>query len=260
MSFKKHIPNSITLLNLLCGIIATMLAVVNQLELAAYFVLLGIVFDFFDGFVARLLNVQGELGKQLDSLADVVTSGIAPAIVMFQLLVKSLHTDWLKGLSCEIGNWSTFNETAPVKLGDISVHLLPFIGLFLALAAAYRLANFNIDTRQTSEFIGLPTPAMSLFVMSLPLILIYSDVIFIKELILNKYVLIGITLLFSYLMNAELKLFSFKIKDFTLKKYSIHIVYLIIVILAFIFLKFIAIPLAIILYILFSVLLQLLKK
>lgn len=260
MSFKKHIPNSITLLNLLCGIIATMLAVVNQLELAAYFVLLGIVFDFFDGFVARLLNVQGELGKQLDSLADVVTSGIAPAIVMFQLLVKSLHTDWLKGLSCEIGNWSTFNETAPVKLGDISVHLLPFIGLFLALAAAYRLANFNIDTRQTSEFIGLPTPAMSLFVMSLPLILIYGDVIFIKELILNKYVLIGITLLFSYLMNAELILFSFKIKDFTLKKYSIHIVYLIIVILAFIFLKFIAIPLAIILYILFSVLLQLLKK
>lgn len=260
MSFKKHIPNSLTLLNLLCGIIATMLAVVNQLELAAYFVVLGIVFDFFDGFVARLLSVQGEFGKQLDSLADVVTSGIAPAVVMFQLLVRSLQTDWIKGLSCEIGNWSTFNETAPVKLGDISVHPLPFFGLLLALAAAYRLANFNIDTRQTSEFIGLPTPAMSLFVMSLPLILIYSDTVFIKELILNKYVLIGITLFFSYLMNAELKLFSFKIKDFTFKKYSFHIVYLLVVLIALLFLKFIAIPLAILLYILFSFLINSLKK
>ncbi|MFK5889475.1 MAG: CDP-alcohol phosphatidyltransferase family protein [Flavobacteriaceae bacterium] len=260
MRLKKHIPNSLTLLNLLCGIIATMLAVINQLELAAYFVILGIVFDFFDGFVARLLKVQGELGKQLDSLADVVTSGIAPAVVMFQLLEKSLHNNWLKGLSCEVGEWSTFNETASLSLKGISVHPLPFLGLLLALAAAYRLANFNIDTRQTSSFIGLPTPAMSLFVMSLPLILIYSDAVFIKELILNKYVLIGITLFLSYLMNAELKLFSFKIKDFTFKKYSIHIVYLIIVILAFIFLKFIAIPLSIMLYIIFSVLLQLLKK
>jgi CDP-diacylglycerol---serine O-phosphatidyltransferase len=260
MRFKKHIPNSITLLNLLCGIIATMLAVLNQLELAAYFVVMGIVFDFFDGLTARLLNVQGELGKQLDSLADVITSGVAPAVVMFQLLVKSLHTDWLKGLSCEIGNWSTFSETAPVKLGDISVHPLPFIGLFLALAAAYRLANFNIDTRQSSEFIGLPTPAMSLFVMSLPLILIYNDVVFVKELILNKYVLIGITVLLSYLMNAELKLFSFKIKDFTLKKYSFHIVYLAVVLLAVVLFKFIAIPLAIIFYILFSILLQFLNN
>jgi len=237
-----------------------MLAVQNQLELAAYFVVLGIVFDFFDGFVARLLNVQGELGKQLDSLADVVTSGLAPAVVMFQLLVKSLHTDWLQGLSCEVGKWSTFNETALLNLKGISVHPIPFIGLLLALAAAYRLANFNIDIRQTSEFIGLPTPAMSLFVMSLPLILIYSDSVFIKDLILNKYVLIGITLLFSYLMNAELKLFSFKIKDFTFKKYRLHIIYLIIVILAFVFLQFIAIPLVIILYILFSILLQLQKK
>jgi len=260
MSFKKHIPNSITLLNLLCGILATILAVVNQLELAAYFVVLGIVFDFFDGFVARLLNVQGELGKQLDSLADVVTSGIAPAVVMFQLLEKTLHNNWLKGLSCEIGEWSTFNETASLNLKGISVHPLPFLGLLLALAAAYRLANFNIDTRQTSSFIGLPTPAMSLFVMSLPLILIYSDSIFIKDLILNKYMLISITLLFSYLMNAEIKLFSFKLKDFTFKKYTYQIIFLLTSIVSFIILKITAIPLIILLYILFSVVQNIFRK
>ena len=134
MSFKKHIPNSITLLNLLCGILATILAVVNQLELAAYFVVLGIVFDFFDGLVARLLKVQGELGKQLDCLADVVTSGVAPAVVMMQLLEKTLHNYWLKGWRCEIGEWSTFKETASISSKGFSVHPLHFLCLILSVA------------------------------------------------------------------------------------------------------------------------------
>jgi CDP-diacylglycerol---serine O-phosphatidyltransferase len=243
MRLKKQIPNSLTLLNMLCGILATMLAVINQLEWAAYFVMLGILFDFFDGFVARLLNVQGELGKQLDSLADVVTSGIAPAVVMFQLLAKSLHLQWLQGFS---------SETASLNLKVISLHFLPFFGLVLALAAAYRLANFNIDKRQTTAFIGLPTPAMSLFVMSLPLILEYSDIQFIKDLILNKYMLIVITLLLSYLMNAKLELFSLKIKDFTFKKYTFQIVFIGVSLIALISLKFTAIPLIIVLYVIFS--------
>jgi len=252
MHLKKQIPNSLTLLNMLCGILATMLAVLNQLELAAYFVMLGILFDFFDGFVARLLNVQGELGKQLDSLADVVTSGIAPAVVMFQLLLKSLHVQWLQGLGSEIANRIVFDETAALNLKGISVHVLPFFGLLLALAAAYRLANFNIDKRQTTAFIGLPTPAMSLFVMSLPLILEYSDIQFIKDLILNKYMLLVITLLLSYLMNAKLELFSLKIKDFTFKKYSFQIVFISVSAIALILLNFTAIPLIIMLYVISS--------
>ncbi len=252
MHLKKQIPNGLTLLNMLCGILATMLAVLNQLELAAYFVMLGILFDFFDGFAARLLNVQGELGKQLDSLADVVTSGIAPAIIMFQLLVKSLHVQWFQGLGSKIAIRTIFDETTSLNLKAISVHFLPFFGLLLALAAAYRLANFNIDKRQTTAFIGLPTPAMSLFVISLPLILLYSDIQFIKDLILNKYTLIVIILFLSYFMNAKIELFSLKIKDFTFKKYSFQMVFIAVSVIALFLLKFTAIPLIIILYVIFS--------
>ncbi len=243
MRLKKQIPNGLTLLNMLCGILATMLAVLNQLELAAYFVMLGILFDFFDGFAARLLNVQGELGKQLDSLADVVTSGIAPAVVMFQLLVKSLPVQWFQGVGY---------ETSLLNLKTTSVYFLPFFGLLLALASAYRLANFNIDKRQTTAFIGLPTPAMSLFVVSLPLVLIYSDIQFIKDLIRNKYILLVLTLLLSYLMNAKLELFSLKIKDFTFKKYTFQIVFIVVSAIALFLLKFTAIPVIVVLYITFS--------
>jgi len=202
-----------------------MLAVSDRLVEAALFVLLGIFFDFFDGLVARLLNVQAELGKQLDSLADVVTSGVVPGIVMFQLVMKSLHKDWMDGISCEIGNWMTFEETANITLEGTKIHLLPFVGLLLTLAAAYRLANFNIDERQTTSFIGLPTPAMALFILSLPVILVYEDSEFIKNLILNKYVLIAITVILSFLMNAEIPLFSLKFKNFSIKNNWIHIIY-----------------------------------
>ena len=105
MTFKKHIPNFLTLLNLFFGTIAVFFAVKEQLVVAAFFVFLGIFFDFLDGFAARILKVQGELGKQLDSLADVVTSGVVPGIVMYQLILKSVHENWINGLSCEIGNW-----------------------------------------------------------------------------------------------------------------------------------------------------------
>ncbi len=260
MKFKTHIPNIITLFNLLAGLIATMLAVSDRLIEAAIFVLIGIFFDFFDGLVARLLNVQTELGKQLDSLADVVTSGVVPGIVMFQLFMKASHKDWMDGLSCEIGNWMTFEETATISLvGETKIHLLPFVGLFLTLAAAYRLANFNIDERQTTSFIGLPTPAMALFILSLPIILIYGDSEFIKNLILNKYVLLAITILFSFLMNAEIPLFSLKFKNFSLKNNVIEIFFLLASIILLIVFKFVAIPIIILLYVVFSVIKTLVK-
>ncbi len=259
MKFKTHIPNIITLLNLLAGVIAVMLAVSDRLIEAIVFVLIGIFFDFFDGLVARLLKVQTELGKQLDSLADMVTSGVVPGIVMFQLFMKSSHKDWMDGLSCEIGNWVVFDETATMKLEGTGIHLLPFVGLLLTLAAAYRLANFNIDERQTTSFIGLPTPAMTLFIVSLPLILVYSDNEFIKKLILNKYVLITITLIFSILMNAEIPLFSLKFKNFSFKNNSIEIAFLLVSIILLIVLKFVAIPAIILLYVLLSILKNFIK-
>ena len=254
-AIKKHIPNIITLLNLLSGIIAVMLAVSDRLIEAAAFVLLGIFFDFFDGLVARLLNVQTELGKQLDSLADMVTSGVVPGIVMYQLILKAISTN-----SFNI----SFTEKSDTLLNIVSkfhsIQFLPFAGLLLPLAAAYRLANFNIDERQTSSFIGLPTPAMTLFILSLPLILAYGDNVMINNLILNKYVLIAITLIFSILMNAEIPLFSLKFKNFSLKNNAIEIFFIAFTLVLIIILKIIAIPVIILCYLLISIFKNLIIK
>ncbi|WP_196884980.1 CDP-alcohol phosphatidyltransferase family protein [Aureivirga sp. CE67] len=240
---KKHIPNLITLLNLLSGVIGVLFASIGQLEYAAYFVCLGIFFDFFDGFFARILNVSGELGKQLDSLADMVTSGVVPGIVMFQLLRRAIGEE-------DVVWFNNFSEMSYV----------PFFGLLIVLASCYRLANFNIDTRQSTSFIGLPTPANTLMVVSLPLILNYSSSAFFVELIQNKYVLIVITILGSYMMNAEIPLFSLKFKTFKLKDNLIKFIFLAITILLAIILKVVAIPLVIIVYILLSVVENMLKS
>jgi len=244
---KKHIPNLITLLNLLSGTIAVILAVEGKLVLAGAFVMLGILFDFFDGFFARILKVQGELGKQLDSLADMVTSGVVPGIVMYQLLKDSA------------GIWNE-EGTLLSSLFLEGVSFVPMIGLLLTLAAAYRLANFNIDERQTSSFIGVPTPANAIFILSLPLILEYSDVEFAKDLIQNQWFLIAITLLGSYMMNANIPLFSLKFKDYSLKNNVIKYVFLITTIVLLVLLKFIAIPLVIFMYVLLSVVENVMKK
>jgi len=218
----------------------------GNLQTAALFVLLGIFFDFFDGFAARLLSVDSELGKQLDSLADMVTSGVAPGLVMYQLLLRAVHHDSFATSFIEKGNMATWS------LDDIQ--FLPFIGFLLPIAAAYRLANFNLDERQSNSFIGLPTPAMSVFVISLPLILIYSNVEFANDLIHNVYFLIGSSLFLSFVMNAEISLFSLKFKNFSIKNNWIEILFIILAIVGLISLKFIAIPLLIVLYILLSIL------
>ena len=229
---KKHIPNLITLGNLFCGTIATIFAVQENFELAAVFVVIGIVFDFFDGFAARLLNVSGELGKQLDSLADMVTSGVVPGIIMYHLIDN-------------------------VASGIPS---LKYVGLILTLGACYRLAKFNIDTRQSDSFIGMPTPAMSLFVIVLPLIQMETDLEFIRSLMANTYFLIIITLLLTYLMNAELPLFSLKFKNYNLKKNGLKYLFLITSLLLLLSLKYIGIPLVILLYVVLSMIRNLTTK
>ncbi|MDC3285914.1 CDP-alcohol phosphatidyltransferase family protein, partial [Flavobacteriaceae bacterium] len=161
MSIKKHIPNIVTLGNLFFGTLATIYAVGGHFEMTALFVVLGIFLDFFDGFFARVLKVSGELGKQLDSLADMVTSGVVPGIVLFVLL----------------GN----NQQIPYEIDSEFKFSMgfPLLGLLITLSACYRLAKFNLDTRQSESFIGLPTPAMSLFIVSLPLVQMHSDIDFV---------------------------------------------------------------------------------
>ncbi len=241
---KRHIPNLITLLNLFCGCVAVVFAVLNQLELAAFFVFLGIVFDFFDGFAARLLNVKSDLGLQLDSLADMVTSGLVPGIVMFQLLGMSMHGGWNVDLSSHAAN-DTF-------WAGLRVAPLPFFGFLITLASGYRLAKFNIDENQTSSFVGLPTPANTLLILSLPLILLYHNNDFLNAIILNQWFLIGITLLSAFLLNSNIKLFALKFKNWSFNDNSQRYIFLIVSLVLLATMKFLAIPAIIALYLLSS--------
>lgn len=240
---KKHIPNFITSLNLLCGCIALFFAFDNEMVTAAIFVFLGIFFDFFDGFFARLLNVESKVGLEFDSLADVVTSGVVPGVVMMQLLSLSLFGD---PYSIELFKSSEWQSGI--------VLYVPFVGLFIAIAAAYRLAKFNVDTRQTDQFIGMPTPAVSIWTLSLPLILIYQYSPFLESLFLNSYFLLGFTLLVSVLMNVELRLFALKFKSWSWADNKIRYSFLIISAISIVLWKFIAISIILTLYILLSVL------
>ena len=222
--------------------------------MAALFVLLGIFFDFFDGLAARLLNVSSELGKQLDSLADLVTSGVAPGIVMYQLLLRAINqgsyaATFIEKTDTMLWVWAKFEP----------IQLIPFIGFLLPLAAAYRLANFNLDERQATTFIGLPTPAMSIFVISLPLILIYSDIQLMNDLLHNSNFLIIITVLLSIAMNAEIPLFSLKFKNFSLKSNWIEILFIVLAAAGLIIINFVAIPLIIISYIILSLVKNVIK-
>lgn len=233
---KQHVPNFITLLNLFSGCVAVVFAVQNKLELAALFVFLGIFFDFLDGLAARLLKVQSELGVQLDSLADMITSGLVPGIVMFQLLKMSHTGGWNAGF---IGN---------------EIDLFPFFGFAITLASAYRLAKFNIDENQVSSFIGLPTPANTLLILSLPLILLYHNNDFLNGLILNEWFLIVITLLSAFLLNARIELFALKFKSWQFKGNEMRYLFIIGSLILLLTLQFLSIPVIIVLYILMSLL------
>jgi CDP-diacylglycerol--serine O-phosphatidyltransferase len=240
MNIKKHIPNLLTLGNLLCGTIATIFAVEGNFTAAALFVIAGILFDFLDGFVARLLKVSGELGKQLDSLADMVTSGVVPGVIMFNMI----HN----------------NSFDTLNFFDDSFLEVALLGLLLTLGACYRLAKFNLDTRQSDSFIGLPTPAMSLFVISLPLIQQSSEIEFVQNLISNNYFLIIVTLLLTYIMNAEIPLFSLKFKNYSFQKNWIIYVFLLFSLLLILLLNYLSIPIIIMLYVILSLVKNLTPK
>ena len=238
----KQIPNIITSLNLLCGCVAIIFAVSGDLVSASFFAFAGIFLDFFDGLAARVLNAQSQVGLQLDSLADVVTSGVLPGIVMVQLLSEALT-----GTSLDIS--AIFSDTA----NNTSIEsYLPFIGLLIAVASGYRLAKFNVDTRQTTSFIGLPVPANTLLILSLPLIISFQASQQITEVILTPWFLIIITLVSCVLLNAEIPLFGLKFKTWNFKDNAVRYLFLIASILLLVVLKFIAIPIIIFLYILVS--------
>lgn len=240
MNIKAQVPNFFTMLNLFCGCVALVFVAEFKFELAFYLVCLGIFFDFFDGFFARKFNVAGPLGVQLDSLADMVTSGVVPGYVMYKLL--SLNGAFMK------------------VVNDFSIFQLSFLGFIITIGACYRLAKFNIDTRQSDSFIGLPTPANALFITSLPLVISVFPNSFLSEILINKWILVALTFLSAYVMNAEIPLFSLKIKNFSFAKYKLQIFFLAVSILMLIFLQIVAVPLIIVFYVLLSVINNIVNK
>lgn len=213
---KKHIPNAITCANLFSGCIGVVFAFNGDFKTATFFVILSGVFDFFDGMSARALNVKSTIGKELDSLADMVSFGFLPGVIMFQLL----------------------------KLSDAPHAYLPYLGFLITVFSALRLAKFNIDERQTVDFIGLNTPMNTLFIISLP----YVAQMF-PQLISNWLVLTAITLVCSYLLVSEIRIFSLKFNGLSWAENKIKFIFLIISAALLVGLQFVAFPLILVIYI-----------
>jgi CDP-diacylglycerol--serine O-phosphatidyltransferase len=238
---KKQIPNSITLLNLVCGCLAIISTFHKTFELTAILVILAAVLDFFDGFAARMLKVHSEMGKQLDSLADMVTFGVVPGFVMYQLIIFAIGSS-----SAYIGP-------------DEPVWYLAYIALLIPVFSAYRLAKFNIDTRQSDSFIGVPTPANALFICFLPMLMIPEGNA-IADFLLKPYVLIALCFIQSYLMIAEIPLIALKFKKFTFKGNEWRYILIMMAFIFLVILKQKAVPLIIILYVILSLIQNSLSK
>lgn len=238
MQMKQHIPNAITLLNLSSGLLAIIAIFKGYYDEAFLFVCLGIFFDFWDGFFARKFKVSGALGLQLDSLADVITSGVVPGLMMFKLLLDIQEDDSSKYYLTEDFYYMGF---------------VPYLGFIITLASAYRLAKFNIDTRQTDSFIGLPTPANALFIMSIPMIQFDGTHEWLVNALFNPFVLLGISFVSAFMLNAEIPLFSLKIKEFSLEKNKLQFFFLTLSFVLLLVLGFTALPLIILSYVALSV-------
>jgi len=238
MSIKKHIPNFITLLNLLSGCVAVIFIFDGNLVAAAYLIFLAALFDFFDGMVARILKVKSEIGKELDSLADVISFGLVPGFIMMKLIESAM----------DVTNVNPDYTT-----------VIPYIALLIPAFSALRLAIFNTDTRQTDRFIGLPTPANAILIASFPLILTQQNTLagfeigFLHSLLGNHWLLIALAILLSYLLVAEIPLMSLKFSKADKNKNLLRYFFLGISLIMIIFLFFAAIPFILFLYVIISV-------
>lgn len=234
MHIRNNIPNAITLLNLLSGSVAIVMAFSGSLVVAGWFIILAAFFDFCDGLVARLLDAKSGIGAQLDSLADVISFGLAPSVIIYLMLADHPNLP-----SLTAGN----------------VGLVPFTAFLIVIASAYRLARFNNDPGQELVFSGLPTPSTGLFIASLPLVLKrYHDSAWLPDLINQPFFLLAVTVLLSWLMVSRLRIFSMKFKSFTWAENRSRFILLGTAPLLVLLLQCLAIPVIIILHIVLSLL------
>ncbi len=246
----KQIPNFFTLLNLFAGCLAIVFAlqtntvifyindqysssfnIPEKISWAAICIIIAALIDFLDGFVARLFKATSDLGKQLDSLSDLVSFGVAPAVILYQLLRFSFAREE-NGLDVSI------------------IWMLP--AFIVACAAAYRLGKFNLDTSQQFSFKGVPVPAVGLLIASFPLILHFNYINSVNNIIINKWFLYALILLLSYLMLSSHRMMALKFSDYSLKNNMPKIILLVIAIIAALFLHWIAVPVVFIIYVLLS--------
>lgn len=222
----RHVPNFLTCCNLVCGCIGVVFVVNGNLNAAAYFVWVACVLDFFDGFAARMLKVSSPIGRELDSLADMVSFGLLPAMVMYRMLLES-------------------NTHA----------YLPYFAFSIAVFSALRLAIFNLDETQSDSFKGLPTPANALFITSLPLLTGN-----IALALFEPWILCVIVVVSSYLLVSGIPLFALKFKNFTWNENKIRFTFLVLSVILLALLKITAIPVIILLYIALSLGVKALSK
>lgn len=229
---KKHLANFVTTLNLICGCFGIGYLFNYDIITASYFVFIAAIFDFLDGFVARKLNAQSPFGKDLDSLADVVSFGVLPGLIMFVLLNLCFE---------DSEGWQ---------------HYLPYSSFLIPVFSALRLAKFNNDTKQKENFIGLPTPANALFIASIPFIIQMNNADesnYITELFGNPGFLSGLVIILSFLLVSPLPLFSLKLTSLTWKDNSYRYIFLGVSVILILLFKFLAVPLILVIYIILSI-------
>ena len=236
MHLKQHIPNAITCGNLLSGCLSILFITSNMPVKAAIMIFVAGLFDFFDGFAARLLHAHSPIGADLDSLSDVVSFGVAPGFIMYWLMSQFFASRlWLHEWWWSVGGFN----------------LLPFIAFLLPVFSAIRLAKFNVDDTQTTTFRGIPAPGMAIFIASLPLALAQAG--HLSDGALSYWVCLGITIIFSFMMVSNFRFFSFKMKSAKWKGNEVRWIFLIVAVVSFAIFRFLALPFVMILYVLMSI-------
>lgn len=232
---KKHIPNTVTLSNLLCGCLALLSILTNQIHWVPIFISISLLADYFDGLLARLLKVNSPMGRELDSLADMVSFGVVPGMMLFYMINEA------KGI-----RQINFEDPAT---------FIGLLGFSVTIFSCLRLAKFNLDTRQTEGFVGLNTPACTIFVLGL-LLMEHNNIRNLHDVIVNEMVLIPIAFALSYLLIAEIPMFSFKFKSLTWKGNKIRVSFIVVIILCLLLFELgAALSLIILCYIVISVVL-----
>lgn len=234
-SIIRQVPNFITSLNLLSGSLAIVCAFGNNLLIASILIFLAGLFDFLDGFTARMLKVYSEFGKSLDSLADVISFGLAPSAIMFQLLIMAVKKS---------------NPGFQFNTGNINENIQVSSAFIITVFSALRLAKFNIDQRQVNSFIGLPTPANAFLIASIPLVMRSNN--FIGSAIINVWFLIPLILILSFLLVSELPMISMKFKNVSFRDNISRYILITLSLLLIVFFQYLAVPLIFILYVVIS--------